>query len=438
MSGARAGTMREDERAPLLDDSVEDGVGARRATRWRGAGRAYVAVACVVGGMVACVKMGAMERVTAMGRTLPHIVPVCNRATLEAAILGTDGNATSIAAAERDQPVPEMDFTYVNGFWHVPGKQHHPFRWYAPASLTTACLMGALGAKSVFVRSTRAECDQIVSVYRSGAEFDDKNIPGLDRMYGARDVDKVKCVVKKLAELPLSPNGCKLPYYRAWINKVTTLGDMSKMVHFGQGFEKLRSSNYFWIDSDAAAPGDFHWQYQNFNTVAQMSRHLTAAKTGISPACYHGTRAFSRPMSGGCDKVGDVVANFFGGSYDSVQYFDQKYREFVHALARARQHSRTFARRLAPRGKHAASMGTRASGGIGEDDAAFLGFQSHKGCPREEWIMSKLAAREYRNANSSERSIFSKQSCIYEDPSIGPETILHTRGCPPGVEHSHM
>ena len=51
------------------------------------------------------------------------------------------------------------------------------------------------------------------------------------------------------------------------INKVTTLGDVSKMVHFGQGFEKLRSSNYFWIDSDAAAPGDFHWQYQNFNTV---------------------------------------------------------------------------------------------------------------------------------------------------------------------------
>lgn len=432
--------MGEGERAPLLvEDAVEDGVDARRATRWLGMGRACVAVACAVSGVVACAKMGAVERVkAAMGVTLPQIVPVCNRATLEAAMLGADDNATSIGAVPGGQPVPEMDFTYVNGFWYVPGKQHHPIEWYAPASLTTACLMGALGAKSVFVRETQAECDQVVSMYRSGAEFEDMSIPGLDRMYGARDVDKVKCVVKTLAELPVNPRGCKLPYYRVWINKVSTLGDMAKMVQFGQGFEKLRSSNYFWIDSDAAAPGDFRWQYQNFNTVEQMSRHLAAAKTGISPACYHGTTAFSRPMTGGCDKVGDVVANFFGGSYDSVQYFDQKYREFVDELARARPrsaHPPKLARRLGHRRKHAASMSASASGA---DDVPALGFKSHAGCPREEWIMSKMAAREYRNTNSSERSIFSKQSCIYENPNIGPETIVHTEGCRPGVEHSHM
>ena len=92
--------------------------------------------------------------------------------------------------------------------------------------------------------------------------------------------------------------------------------------------------------------------------------------------------------------MGDVVANFFGGSYDSVQYFDKSIENSCTLWREARQHSRTFARRLR-RGKHAASMGASASGGIGENDAAFLGFQSHKGCPREEWIMSKLVAREY-------------------------------------------
>lgn len=416
------GGMREDERARLRL-LAEEGVDARRATRSRVSWRACATLAFAVSGTVACAKMGIVERVkAAMGDQMP--VSVCNRASLEA-VLGKDN------AALGGQPSMELDFTYVNGFWYVPGKQHHSIRRsYEPGSLTTACLMGALGAKSVFVRDTQAECDKVVSTYQSGAEFDDTSVPGLDRMYGARDVDKVKCVVKPVAELPVKPIQCKKPYYLAWINKVPVLGEVSKMVHTGEGFEKLRSSNYFWFDADMAGPGDFGKQFQNFNSVQQMSKHLEAATTGISVACYHGSAAFSRPMGGGCDKVGDIVANFFGGSYDSVQYFDEKYREFVHDLAQRYMHGSRHARykrdskhaRYKRGSKHAAALGN--------------GFVSHAGCPREEWILARMAANEYSNTNSSERYIFSKQSCIYENPKIGPLIILHTKRC--AREHSHM
>ena len=220
----------------------------------------------------------------------------------------------------------------MNGLWFIPGPpgaEHHPREWYERASGTTACVMGALGARSAFARGTREECENVVAMYRRGANFNDMNVPGSYRMYGARSVDKVTCVVKPVDELPLRPECGDAPYRVAWLNKVPVLREVAETMDRGGGYENVRSSNYFWLDADMAAPGDAHWQWDSFNTAEQMTRNLAAAETGISPACYHGSWNFSRPILGACDNVGDIVANVFGGSLDSVRYFDQKYRDFV-------------------------------------------------------------------------------------------------------------
>jgi len=370
-----------DERARLLTEA--DGVGgggddARGGRRALGA-RAVIAVTMMVMMMGGMIRARTREGV-GTGRDSRKIAPECNRAALAARLAGRD------AAGERGMSVRELDVTFVNGLWLVTDAQHHPREWYESASGTTACVMGALGARSAFARGTREECEDVVAMYRSGANFNDMNVPGSYRMYGARSVDKVTCVVKPVDELPLRPECGDAPYRRAWLNKVPVLREVAETIDRGGRYENVRSSNYFWLDADMAAPGNAHWQWDSFNTAEQMTRHLAAAETGISPTCYHGSWNFSRPILGACDNVGDIVANVFGGSLDSVRYFDQKYRDFVR--------------------------------------------QSAPTCPREEWIFAKMAAREYRaDANGSERPVFSKRSCVYEDPNIGPETIIRDRRC---------
>lgn len=380
----------EDERARLLterDDAGGDGDGddARGGGRARGvrAGRAVTVVVMMtmMGGVI---RARTRRGVGTGSEDWRHITPECNRAALAARLAGRDAAGERGTSAAR-----ELDVTFVNGLWFIPGPpgaEHHPREWYERASGTTACVMGALGARSAFARGTREECENVVAMYRSGANFNDMNVPGSYRMYGARSVDKVTCVVKPVDELPLRPECGDAPYRVAWLNKVPVLREVAETMDRGGGYENVRSSNYFWLDADMAAPGDAHWQWDSFNTAEQMTRNLAAAETGISPTCYHGSWNFSRPILGACDNVGDVVANVFGGSLDSVRYFDQKYRDFV--------------RRWAPT------------------------------CPREEWVFAKMAAREYRtDANGAERPVFSKRSCLYEDPNIGPETIVRDGRC---------
>ena len=382
----------EDERARLLtaSDGDDDARGGRRA---RGV-RAGLAVTTTMMMMMMMMMMirGVIRARTRRGvdtgsdEDWQNIAPECNRAALAARLAGLAGRD---AGGARGTSARELDVTFVNGLWFIPGPpgaEHHPREWYERASGTTACVMGALGARSAFARGTREECENVVAMYRSGANFNDMNVPGSYRMYGARSVDKVTCVVKPVDELPLRPECGDAPYRVAWLNKVPVLREVAETMDRGGGYENVRSSNYFWLDADMAAPGDAHWQWDSFNTAEQMTRNLAAAETGISPACYHGSWNFSRPILGACDNVGDIVANVFGGSLDSVRYFDQKYRDFV--------------RRWAPT------------------------------CPREEWVFAKMAAREYRaDANGAERPVFSKRSCLYEDPNIGPETIVRDGRC---------
>ena len=387
-----------DERARLLterDDAGGDGDGdggrgggGGRARGVRAAGRAVMMMMM----MMMTMMMGGVILIRARTRRgggtgredRRQIAPECDRATLAARLAGWDAAGERGTSAAR-----ELDVTFVNGLWFIPGPpgaEHHPREWYERASGTTAWFMGALGARSAFARGTREECENVAAMYRGGANFNDTNVPGSYRMYGARSVDKVTCVVKPVDELPLRPECGDAPYRVAWLNKVPVLREVAETMDRGGGYENVRSSNYFWLDADMAAPGDAHWQWDSFNTAEQMTRNLAAAETGISPACYHGSWNFSRPILGACDNVGDILANVFGGSLDSVRYFDQKYRDFV--------------RRWAPT------------------------------CPREEWVFAKMAAREYRaDANGAERPVFSKRSCLYEDPNIGPETIVRDGRC---------
>ena len=386
-----------DERARLLterDDAGGDGDGdggrgggggGGRARGVRAAGRAVMMMM-----MMTMMMMGGVILIRARTRRgggtgrgdRRQIAPECDRAALAARLAGWDAAGERGTSAAR-----ELDVTFVNGLWFIPGPpgaEHHPREWYERASGTTAWVMGALGARSAFARGTREECENVAAMYRGGANFNDTNVPGSYRMYGARSVDKVTCVVKPVDELPLRPECGDAPYRVAWLNKVPVLREVAETMDRGGGYENVRSSNYFWLDADMAAPGDGQWD--SFNTAEQMTRNLAAAETGISPACYHGSWNFSRPILGACDNVGDIVANVFGGSLDSVRYFDQKYRDFV--------------RRWAPT------------------------------CPREEWVFAKMAAREYRaDANGAERPVFSKRSCLYEDPNIGPETIVRDGRC---------
>mgnify|MGYP001208899097 FL=1 len=192
-----------DERTRLLTEG--DGVGGggddAQGGRRAGGARAVLAVTMMVMMMGGMIRARTREGV-GTGRDSRKIAPECNRAALAARLAGRD------AAGERGMSVWELDVTFVNGLWFVPDParaQHHPREWYESASGTTACVMGALGARSAFARGTREECEDVVAMYRSGANFNDMNVPGSYRMYGARNVDKVTCVVKPVDELPLRP-----------------------------------------------------------------------------------------------------------------------------------------------------------------------------------------------------------------------------------------
>ena len=141
-------------------------------------------------------------------------------------------------------------------------------------------------------RAGREKSASVVAMYRGGANFNDTNVPGSYRMYGARSVDKVTCVVKPVDELPLRPECGDAPYRVAWLNKVPVLREVAETMDRGGGYENVRSSNYFWLDADMAAPGDAHWQWDSFNTAEQMTRNLAAAESGISPACYPAVGTF--------------------------------------------------------------------------------------------------------------------------------------------------
>ena len=214
-----------------------------------------------------------------------------------------------------------------------PGAEHHPREWYERASGTTACVMGALGARSASARGTREECENVGRVYRGGASLNDTNVPGSYRMYGARSVDKVTCVVKPVDELPLRPECGDAPYRVAWLNKVPVLREKSRRRWIAAEDMKTYARATIFARCRYGRSGRRALAGDSFNTAEQMTRNLAAAEIGISPRGYHGSWNFSRPILGACDNVGDIVANVFGGSLDSVRYFDQKYRDFVRRWA---------------------------------------------------------------------------------------------------------